>query len=65
MDVDHRDWGDHLGLANFYYNSTMHMVMKMSMFELALGKKAKKPMDLAIPMGKRDHSKKVVKMVKS
>ncbi len=41
------------------------MVMKMSMFELALGKKAKKPMDLAIPMGKRDHSKKVVKMVKS
>ncbi len=40
------------------------MVMKMSMFEPALGKEAKKPMDLAIPMGKRDHSKEVVEMVK-
>jgi len=29
-----------------------------------LGKEAKKPMDLAIPMGKKDHSKEVVKMVK-
>jgi hypothetical protein len=64
VDVDHKDWGDHLGLEEFCYYSTMHMVMKMSMFELALGKEAKKPMDLAIPMGKRDHSKKVVEMVK-
>jgi hypothetical protein len=40
------------------------MVMKMSMFELALRKKAKKPMDLAIPVGKNDRSKKVVEMVK-
>jgi hypothetical protein len=29
-----------------------------------LGKKVKKPMDLAIPMGKHDHSKEVAKMVK-
>ncbi len=39
------------------------MVMKMSVFELALGKKAKKLMDLAIHVGKKDHSKKVVEMV--
>jgi len=64
MDVDHRDWGDHLGLVEVYFNSTMHMVMTMSMFEPTLGKEAKKPMDLAIPMGKRDHSKEVVEMVK-
>ncbi len=64
MDVDHKDWGDCLGLEEFCYNSTMHMVMKMSMFEPTLGKEAKKPVDLAIPMGKRDHSKEVVEMVK-
>ncbi len=40
------------------------MVMKMFMFKPALGKKTKKPMDLAIPMVKRDHSKEVVEMVK-
>ncbi len=36
----------------------------MSLFELALGKEAKKPMDLAIPMGRKGHSKEVVEMVK-
>ncbi len=36
----------------------------MSLFELALGKEVKKPMDLAIPMGRKDHSKEVVEMVK-
>jgi hypothetical protein len=35
----------------------------MFLFKLALGKKVSKPMDLAIPMGQRDHSKEVVKMV--
>ncbi len=40
------------------------MVMKMSMFEPTLRKKAKKPMDLAIHVGKKDRSKKVVEMVK-
>jgi hypothetical protein len=33
------------------------LVIKMSLFELVLGIKAKKPMDLAIPMGWIDHSK--------
>jgi hypothetical protein len=33
-------------------------------FELTLGKEVRKPMDLAIPMGQRDHSKEVVEMVK-
>ncbi len=42
----------------------MHLVMKMSSFELALGKEAKKSMDLTIPMGQKDHSKEVVEMVK-
>jgi hypothetical protein len=37
---------------------------KISLFELALGKEARKPMDLAIPMGRKDHSKEVVEMVK-
>jgi hypothetical protein len=36
----------------------------MFLFKLALGKEVSKPMDLAIPMGQRDHSKEVVKMVK-
>jgi hypothetical protein len=36
----------------------------MSPFELMLGKKTRKPMDLTIPMGWKNHSKKVVKMVK-
>ncbi len=35
----------------------------MSLFELALGKQAKKQMDLTIHVGCKDHSKEVVKMV--
>jgi hypothetical protein len=42
----------------------MHSVMKMFLFELVLGKEGKKPMDLTIPMGQKNHSKEVVKMVK-
>jgi hypothetical protein len=38
--------------------------MKMSLFKLGLGKEARRLMDLAIPMGQRDHSKEVVEMVK-
>jgi hypothetical protein len=37
---------------------------KMSLFELALGKEARKLMDLTIPVGQRNHSKDVVEMVK-
>ncbi len=36
----------------------------MSLSELVLKKKAMKPMDLTIPMGQKDHSNKVVEMVK-
>jgi hypothetical protein len=42
----------------------MHLATKMSLFELALGKEARKPMDLAIPMGREGHSKEVGEMVK-
>jgi hypothetical protein len=38
--------------------------MKMSPFELTLGNKTKKPMDFAIPMGRKDHSKEDMEMVK-
>jgi hypothetical protein len=48
--IDCKDWGDHLGLTKFCYNSTMHTMTKMSRFELVLGKEAKKPMDLTIIM---------------
>jgi hypothetical protein len=51
VSVDKKDWGEHLGLVKFCYNSTTQTITKMSLFELALGKEAKKPMDLAIPMG--------------
>jgi hypothetical protein len=64
VNIDQKDWGDHLGLIMFYYNYTMHSTTKMSSFELVLRKEAKKPMDLTIPMGQRDHSKKYVEMVK-
>ncbi len=48
----------------FCYNSITHLVTKMFLFELMLGRKAKKIMDLAIPMGHKDHSKEVMEMVK-
>jgi hypothetical protein len=35
----------------------MHTIMKMSLFELALRKEANNPMDLAIPMERKDCSK--------
>jgi hypothetical protein len=34
------------------------------LFELTLGKKAKKLMDLTSPMGWKDHSKEAVEMIK-
>ncbi len=46
---DHKNWGDRLGLVEFCYNSTKHSTTKMSPFELALGAKAKQPMNLTIP----------------
>jgi hypothetical protein len=36
----------------------------MFVFELMSGNEAKKLMDLAIPVGRRNHSKEVVEMVK-
>jgi len=41
-----------------------HLMKKMSSFELVLGKENKKPINLTIPMGKRDHSKETMEMVK-
>ncbi len=65
VNTNQKDWGKHLSLVKFCYNSTMHSTTKMSaIFELALGKKVRKPMDLAIPMGQRDHSKEAMEMVK-
>jgi hypothetical protein len=52
---DHKDWGDHIGLAEFCYNSTKHSTTKTNPFELALGVEAKQPMDLAIPRTRRTH----------
>jgi hypothetical protein len=51
VNVYQRNWGENLNLTKFCYNFTMHLVTKMSLFELALGKETRKPMDLAIPMG--------------
>jgi hypothetical protein len=48
---DPRNWGEHLCLVEFYYNSKTHSSTKMSPFELPLRKETTNPMDLAIPMG--------------
>jgi transposase InsO family protein len=45
---DHKDLSDHLGLEEFCYNSTKHLAIKMSPFELTLGVEVKQPMDLTI-----------------
>jgi hypothetical protein len=64
VSVDQRDWGEHPSLDEFCYNSTMHLVIKMLPFELTLGKEVRKLMDLTIPMRQKDHSKKILEMVK-
>ncbi len=64
VSADQKDWGQHLSMVEFYYNSIMHSTTKKSLFELVLGKEVKKSMDLIIPLGRRDHSKEVVEMVK-
>jgi hypothetical protein len=64
VNANQRDWDEHLGLAKFCYNFKMHLVTKMSPFDLVWGKETKKPMGLTIPMGWRDHSKKIVEMIK-
>jgi hypothetical protein len=51
VNIDKKNWGEHLSLVELYYNSTTHSMMKMFLFELTLGKEARKLMDLAIPMG--------------
>ncbi len=48
----------------FFYNSTMHLTIGMFSFELAFWKEAKKTMDMAISMGRRDHFKEVEEMVR-
>jgi hypothetical protein len=64
VSIDQKDWGKHLGLVEFCYNSTTHSTTKTSLFKLTLGKKAKKLMDLTNPMGWKDHSKEAMEMVK-
>jgi hypothetical protein len=64
VNINKKDWGKHLGLVEFCYKSTMHSTTKTSLFELTLGKKAKKLMDLTNSMGWKDHSKEAVEMVK-
>jgi hypothetical protein len=64
VNIDQRDWGEHLGLMEFCYNSITHLASKMSLFELALRKEAKKPMDLAIPWDKRTTPRKLWKWFK-
>jgi len=64
MNANKKDWGKHLSLAKFCYNSTMHLVIKMFPFKLTLGKKTRKLMDLFIIVGWRYHSKEAVGMVK-
>ncbi len=53
-----------LGLTKFCYNSMSHSMTKMSLLERALGKEARKLINLAIPMRHTNHSKEAVKMVK-
>ncbi len=64
VNTNQKDWGEHLGLAKFYNNSTIHLTTKMSPFELVLGKEGRKSMDLTIPMGWKYHSKEIVEMLK-
>ncbi len=64
VNVYQRNWDEDLNLAKFWYNSTMHLVTKMSPFELVLGNETKKLMDLAIPMGWNEPSKEAIGMVK-
>ncbi len=64
VNANQKDCGEHLGLVQFCYNFIMHLTIKMFSFKLTLGKEAKKLMDLTIPMGRKDHSKEVVEMVK-
>lgn len=45
VSTNSRDWGVHLGLTEFCYNSIMYSATKMSPFELTLGKETRKPMN--------------------
>jgi hypothetical protein len=45
VNANTRDWGEHLDLVEFCYNSIMHSTTKMSPFELTLGKETRKPMN--------------------
>jgi hypothetical protein len=60
VSIDKKDWVEHSGLAKFCYNSTSHSMTKM----FNIGKQTKKPRDFATPMGRRDHSKETMEMVK-
>ncbi len=64
VNVNKKDYNEHLGMVEFCYNSISHSMTKMFLFELALRKEATKLMNLGIPMGRRDHSKEVVEIFK-
>jgi hypothetical protein len=42
VSANKKDWGEHLGLIKFCYKFITQLAMKMSSFELTLGKEDKK-----------------------
>jgi hypothetical protein len=67
VSANYRDWGNHLNLIEFCYNSTKHSTIGANPFKLALGVEARKPMQLTIVKFEGYHcegGKIVVEMVK-
>ncbi len=61
VNIDKKDWGEHLSMVEFCYNSTTHLVIKMCPFKLTLGKQNREANGLN---HSQDHSKEIVEMVK-
>ncbi len=57
------DLGKHLDMVEFYYIPQCTQWPKCHHW-MNVGKKARKPIDLTIPMGQKDNSKKAMEMVK-
>jgi len=67
VSANYKDWGNHLSLIEFCYNSTKHLTIGANPLESTLGVEARKPMHLAILKFEGYHCegcKIVVKMVK-
>ncbi len=62
VSVDKKDWGEHLNMAEFCYNSTLHSMTKMSPIQINIGKRNQEADGLSHSHGAKCHWKEAMEV---